>query len=69
MVALEVQWQPQRPWRPLRSKLILKINSGPKIPVNRHQFGTVYQILYDGLRDQMAASEAMEATEAQKYFF
>ena len=68
MVASEPTWQPQRPQRLLRSKMILKMNSGPKIHVNRHQFGTVYQIIYSSLRSNMAASEAIEATEVKKNF-
>ena len=28
------------------------MNSAPKIPVNRYQFHTVYQMMYSGLRGQ-----------------
>ena len=52
MMASETKWQPQRPWRPLRLKNIFLINSGPKIPVNRYQFLTVYQMMYSGLGGQ-----------------
>ena len=51
-------WWPQRPngslrgQKTLRSKRTLKMNSAPKIPVNRYQFCTVYQMMYSGLRGQ-----------------
>ena len=44
------------------------MNSGSKMVVNKHQFVTVYQILYSSLGGNMAASEAIEATEVKKNF-
>jgi len=58
MVALEVQWQPQRPWRPLRSRRTLIMDSGSKIHVNRYP---LHIFKFD-----MVASEAMEATEVKE---
>ena len=42
-------------------KKTLKINSAPKIPVNRYQFCTVYEMMYSGLGGQWPQIEVTGA--------